>query len=257
MRTIILAIYFLISLAQAQNPLTNSDVIHLVQSGISPLIVKATISKSKTGFDMTPDGLIQLKKAGMNDDIVMAMLSKNNVVPGTAIISLKDSLENLPGGIYYRSPDKYISLVPGFLTSAVSKGLAGTIKKAFTGFIPFIVKASVAGAHGSIRISEKKPVLLFMLDYPARHPEEFFLVRLRTSDSSRQISFAKPVNGSGPILLNDSLKIDFSIKKSANGSYEVSPDHPLMPGEYGFIYSAAALYSGTRYKIYNFSITEK
>src|SRR6266436_42274 len=100
MRTIVLAACLTASLANAQSPLTNNDVIHMLAFGISPAIIKAVISKSKAGFDLSPDGLIQLRKSGLSDDIVMAMLSKSNSVSPSPVY---EDLKNLTPGIYYNS----------------------------------------------------------------------------------------------------------------------------------------------------------
>jgi hypothetical protein len=250
MRLIALAACLIASLANAQSPLTNNDVIHMFAFGISPAVIKAMIGKSKAGFDLSPEGLIQLKKSGLSDDIVMTMISKSNVAVGALT---RDSLYALSSGIYYESESKYAPFEPGYLTSKYSKGLGGSLKKSFSGFIPFNTKASIVGAHANMRIPNIKPVFLFVSD----GPDEFFLVRLHNTDSSRQMNFEKPTNGAGPIVINDSLKMDFNIKKIENGFYEVSPTHSLPPGEYGFIYSSSARYTATRYKIYDFSIVEK
>jgi hypothetical protein len=254
MRLSVLAACLVASLANAQSPLSNNDVIHMFAFGISPAVIKATINKSKAGFDLSPEGLIQLKKAGLNDDIVMAMLSKTKAAIAAPT---KDSVQNLSSGIYYKSVDRYISVGTDYLKSASSKKFGETLKKSFSGFISFNTKASVSNVHSNFLIQETKPSYFFVPDYLAHTPEEFFLVRLRSIDSTRQIIFEKPTNGTGPIVINDSLKIDFNIKRTENGCYEISPIHSMPPGEYGFIYRAGSLYSGTRYKIYDFSIVEK
>ena len=224
MRPITLAACLVVSLANAQSPLTNSDVIHMVAYGISPAIVKATISKCKAGFDLSPDGLIQLKKSGLNDDILMAMISKTNAAVAAPA---RDSLNFLSSGVYYKSADRYISFEPGFLANTSSKGFSGSLKKSLSDFIAFKMKASMDKAHSNAQIQDPKPVFLFALGFEARSPEEFFLVRLRSTDSTRQIIYEKPTGGAGLIVINDSLKVDFNTRKLENGFYEVSPAHSL------------------------------
>jgi hypothetical protein len=254
MRPITLAACLLVSLAKAQSPLTNTDVIRMVAYGISPIVVKATINKCKAGFDLSPDGLIQLKKSGLSDDILMVMISKTNAAVGAPA---RDSLNFLSTGIYYKTPDRYISFEPGYLASASSKGFGRSLKKSFSDFIAFKIKASMEKAHSSTQIQDPRPTFLFALDYPARNPEEFFLVRLRSTDSTRQIIYEKPTGGAGLIVINDSLKVDFNTRKLENNFFEVSPAHSLPPGEYGFIYSGVSFYSRARYTIYDFRIGEK
>jgi len=250
MRPLVLAACLLATLANAQSPLTNNDVIHMFAFGISPAVIKAMISKSKVGFDLSPEGILQLKKSGLSDEIMMAMISKVN----TAVVApARDSIYSLSSGVYYKSVEKTIPFEPGYLTSKPSKGFGGGMLKTFGSFIHFSTKVSIDSAHASIRSEIRKPVFLFV----SESPDEFFLVRLRVTGTSRQMIFEKPTNGVGSIIINDSLKVDFSIRKLENGFYEISPAHSLLPGEFGFIYRSPDRYSGTRYKIFDFSIIEK
>ena len=59
--------------AQPETVLSNNDVVNMVGSGLSMGIVKAAIGRSKTNFDLSPGALIQLKKSGMPDDILLTM----------------------------------------------------------------------------------------------------------------------------------------------------------------------------------------
>ena len=62
----------------AQNrPLTNADVVKMVQSGLGDELVLTSIKQSPgTKFDTSPDALIKLKTAKVSDAIIAAMLSR-------------------------------------------------------------------------------------------------------------------------------------------------------------------------------------
>ena len=68
------------SLSFAQTPtgqaLTNEDVIKMVRAQLSANIVIATIDSNNFNFDLSPAGLIGLKKAGVEDRIIEAMQAK-------------------------------------------------------------------------------------------------------------------------------------------------------------------------------------
>src|ERR1700733_11405548 len=83
-----------------QDALTNKDIIVMTSSGMSGAIIKAAIGKSKTNFDLSAAGLIQLKKSGIPDDILLTMISKVSTAAATAP---EDSLRLMPPGIYNRS----------------------------------------------------------------------------------------------------------------------------------------------------------
>src|SRR5688572_14255818 len=65
--------------------LTNNDIVSLVKAGLSTSIIVNKIRTSKTDFDLTTDGLIGLKQAGVTDEVVGAMFeSKNGKTNGGA-----------------------------------------------------------------------------------------------------------------------------------------------------------------------------
>ncbi len=64
-----------ISPARGQEVLTNAEVIALTKAGIEKSIIISKIRSSTTKFDVSTDALIQLKQAGVADDVVAAMIN--------------------------------------------------------------------------------------------------------------------------------------------------------------------------------------
>jgi hypothetical protein len=58
----------------APAPMTNQDVIKLVKAKISEDLIIAKIKKSKTRFDVSVDGLVALKEAGVSDSLIAVMM---------------------------------------------------------------------------------------------------------------------------------------------------------------------------------------
>ena len=56
-------------------PLTNADVVKMVQAGLSESVVVATIQANPGNYDISPDGLIALHKAGTTDAEVNAIVA--------------------------------------------------------------------------------------------------------------------------------------------------------------------------------------
>jgi hypothetical protein len=54
--------------------LTNEDVLRLIDGGLGEEVIIAKIQRSRTGFRVRTDDLIQLKKAGVSDRILTAMI---------------------------------------------------------------------------------------------------------------------------------------------------------------------------------------
>src|SRR5258707_137574 len=62
--------------------LTNQDVLKMVQAGLGESVVLATVrTAGATSFDLSPDGLIALKKGGVSDAIVSVMIDPKAAVP--------------------------------------------------------------------------------------------------------------------------------------------------------------------------------
>src|SRR5687768_2516813 len=70
----------------ADQPLTNADVVQLVQAKLaSRLIVQAITSAPSVTFSLGPSDLIALKTKGVPDDVISAMLERGKTAPSTAV----------------------------------------------------------------------------------------------------------------------------------------------------------------------------
>jgi hypothetical protein len=75
--------------SKQEGPMTNAEVIKLVKAGFKEKTVVLIISSRIPNFDLTSDRMIQLKRAGVSENIIVAMLARQegNDVPvddGTA-----------------------------------------------------------------------------------------------------------------------------------------------------------------------------
>ncbi|MGE5814698.1 MAG: hypothetical protein ACM36C_09450 [Acidobacteriota bacterium] len=74
----------IVSLAQTA-ALTNSDIIKMVRAELSEAVVLTTIDSARTvEFDVSPEGLINLKSAGVPEPIIQAMQAKVRAQTTTA-----------------------------------------------------------------------------------------------------------------------------------------------------------------------------
>lgn len=60
--------------AEKQKPMTNEDVIKLVNAGIGEDVIIAKVRASEPGFQLEADDLVALKQAGVSDRILAAMM---------------------------------------------------------------------------------------------------------------------------------------------------------------------------------------
>src|SRR5688572_20743296 len=71
----------------AQEVLTNDSVVQMVKAGLPEAIVIAKIKGTPSKFDLKTDSLVNLKKAGVSDKVLEAMVSAGSVTaaPTTAM----------------------------------------------------------------------------------------------------------------------------------------------------------------------------
>ena len=80
------------ALAQSPStPMTNTAVIKLVRAGFKDKTVIAIIHSRPNRFDLEPDRLIELKRNGVSENIILAMLSQNDAVFADDDFSFSDS----------------------------------------------------------------------------------------------------------------------------------------------------------------------
>jgi hypothetical protein len=80
--TVMLAVVPVVGAQQAQKPLTNEGVIKMVQAGLSESVVIAAIQSSPANYDISPDGLIALQKAGVTKNELDAILAAQKAANG-------------------------------------------------------------------------------------------------------------------------------------------------------------------------------
>ncbi len=102
--------------------MTNHDVIQLAKAKLSDSVIISKIRKSKTKFDMSTNGLVALKQAGVSDAVISAMMdAANNSANGAATPSTAPSQAPAP-----RSNSNTSSTRPTGPASNTSKNVAPT-----------------------------------------------------------------------------------------------------------------------------------
>lgn len=66
---------------KSQKPLSNADVIKMVKNGLPESVILSSIQSSAAHFDLSPNGLISLHKAGVSQKIMDAMMAAGGSKP--------------------------------------------------------------------------------------------------------------------------------------------------------------------------------
>lgn len=242
--------------AQGEN-MDNSEVISLVKAGLGQSVVINKIRSSKGNYDLSTNGLILLKKSGVSDEIIAAMLesktggsaspSSNPAGASTRTGNPNDPTAPHDFGIYlYQEKDgqkKMTQLTPsvsaqnrtgGGLTASITPFGLGKVK----------TKANLPGTASALQISDAKPVFYFYLDAKSgglntssgipSTTNEFTLVRFNIRSDNREITIAKANAYGAKGGLSDEYVVSFEAENLGNGVFKVIPTSPLKNGEYGF-----------------------
>ena len=226
--------------ARAQETMDNAAVLKLKSAGLSDDLIAQTIAASPGHYDTSTDALIALKKDGVSDKVVGAMIAKNanpngpaaGSVPQTIVIAAPPPA--LPGvtdvGVYYKDNN-------GAWTDVVSENVnfkTGGFAKSF--FSDGIVKGDI---NGHLTGPSSKLVLNFPVEFAIDCLEgqtagDYQLLKMHTHPDGREF---RSVTG-GVIHTSGGAErdtIQFDAKKIAPRVYIVTIEGKLDPGEYGFL----------------------
>ncbi len=232
-----------------------------------------------------PDDIIKIMIARETGEQKNVLTSKANIEitpPKTLIVTettIKKSttpvsvavINSLESGIYYYNytAKECIELEPSVLTNMKTGGLGEALKRnMISPLINAKTRASLSNIKANVIIETTTPQFVFVFEKDqskginnsstyigsAQSPNEFFLVQMKVVKNSREVVVGLSNSISDNTGIDDKIKIPFNSKKLSNGSYEVTPQNPLLVGEYCFMFSSSSLNKGVTHKVYDFSI---
>jgi hypothetical protein len=250
-----------VTLAHAQDTMTNDEVISLAKAGLNPTLIVGKIRTSKSDFDMSTDALIKLKQAGVSDEIVTAMLEAKSGKSIGASAPVNSTGAASPGplgdpndpmakhnyGIFlYEEKDGVRKMTPlkanvsaqnrtgGMFTSSLTYGI-GKVK----------TKTNLPGRNATLQLQTTVPVFYFYLDITSgglntasgvpSDPQEFTLVRFNQRSDNREVTIGKSNAFGAKGGLSDEYVVNFKAEDLGNGIFKVTPSIDLKKGEYGFM----------------------
>jgi hypothetical protein len=238
------------TVALAQETLTNESIISMVKGGLSEAVVLARIRSGPASFDTSTTSLVALKKAGVSDKIIEAMVSapKSGAaaaapaptspapsagasapapsVSAAARSSAGGAAATLPrDSIYHLNGAKYTELQPQVIE--IETNMAFFSQKS---------EVVLGGRKAEYRITDKQPQF-----YSYYAPTEALLVKLKPGDSKndRNLKMGSggyhPFGGSSRQGVRSEDRIAVKSERETNGFYRITPASPLPTGEYGFV----------------------
>jgi hypothetical protein len=233
----------------AQEVLTNDSVIQMIKAGLPEAVVIAKIKSTATKFDLKTDSLVSLKKAGVSDKVLEAMVAAGSgSAPTTGAMPAPPAPAMAAGAL--KNTDVIYQLVGGKYVEMFATSANLETNMAF-----FQSKSEVVleGKKAQYRTTDKQPV--FLSTYSSTDAP---LVRLKQGDdhNDRNLKIGSgafmPFGGTQKMGVRNEDKIPVTIERDPRGFYKVTPSAALPPGEYGFILATG--FGAGSGKIYDFGV---
>ena len=236
------------AVATPQKPsLTIEDVMKMVEAKVPESIIVAKVKKNETPFDLNPDQLIALKKAGGSDDMIEVLMDPARVwspPPAPASARPSETTSSAPPlgssaaqatlypseiGVYAKKSNTWAEVLPevvNWKTGGVLKsiGTAGIVKGDINGHI-----------EGPTSHNLVKTPLEFLIYAPEGVAiTEYQFLRLRANKDSREF---RTVTGGVLHVKGGATRdlVPFESKKLAPRMYQVILPTTVSTGEYGFL----------------------
>jgi hypothetical protein len=261
--TLLVVAFIAASPVQAQQGLTNTDIIKMQSAGLSESIILSSVNTEPADYDTSTDNLLALKKAGVSDAVVAAMISRNAAMKSGIGNASGTNLQSAapagppPGvdevGVYYQDKNKACHPIPSEIVNTKSGGLLKSI--ATDGIVKGDTNGHIKGAESATRLTTGSKMLIFMPEtYSAN---DYILVKLHQDSNNREFrAMTGGVFHSSGGATKDTVA--FGSQKLAPHVYALTFAALLTPGQYGIIPPGATTTSNLAAggKIYSFSITE-
>lgn len=230
----------------AQQALTNESVVKMVQAGLSEGTILSMIRSQPGDYDVNPDAMAALKKAGVTDDEMAAMAIKGTTA------RVDSTYDNFGVGVYYKVKGLWDPLP----TEQVNWKSGGALKSLATNGV---IKEDTNGRlNGPTSPTKVFTPLDFLIETPdGIDATDFELVHLHQKKDAREyrLKTGGVFHSSGGAARDE---VTFQQKRVARDTYEITLPPNLPPGEYAFLppgYTGSST-QGTRGKAYTFHLTE-
>ncbi|MGH9441432.1 MAG: hypothetical protein ACRD16_04095 [Thermoanaerobaculia bacterium] len=207
-------------------PLTNADVTALASAGLGDDVIIAKIQQApKEALDVSTDGLIALKKAGVSKTVIEAMIRRADKrdTRATSASTSNSALEReAPAppsiGVIYFLNSETNSLLP------LERQMGYTQKR---GMIKQEIVYSVPQERSSVRL---KSSLRMQFVVAGTDASSYYLYRFSINDRKRELILAEStMTGSRA----NYVAVPVDVTKYGEG-YKITPSQPLIAGEYVF-----------------------
>jgi hypothetical protein len=226
-------------------PMTNVDVIKLIDAGMPDSVIVQSIATSATKFDVSSDALIKLKNKGASATVLQAMIGAKNGHPAAApagqgsagapaVAAARSTALNpeeaivVTGGV--ESSMQYI--VPQLRTAARAFGLGGVASY-----------ATLQGTSAARKLPGDGVEFIISVPKNAQPVSYVTLANFAVRDNGTRevmigggyMSYSSGINKDRVVPVKSEQLEDQSRARDGFVLYKVMPEHSLAHGEYALV----------------------
>jgi hypothetical protein len=241
---ILIALLFSIGVFAQKKPLTNNDIVKMVKAGLPTEIILESIRNNKEEFDVSADGLIALKEAGIPDNIIQAMVARSgNSSPQPSQPFSRDRGDSSTRAM------RGVTLIDGSNQIPMQQSMSSGMRSS-GGMVPFGKVKSLKtfnGSHAQIRTTNQSPIFEAAIYSNANPDDAIVLVKLASKSDRREISTGRArINFSAGFSKDDIVPVTINeIPEKSTGAqkvFSVTPAKPLPKGEYALVILSISYY---------------
>lgn len=219
-------------------PLSNGDVIKLSKLQLGDEVILAKIKQARSvAFDLTTDGLIQLKQAAVSGTVISAMLDRATAKqpafsPGSS-----------PGGAATEG-DGQVRLIVGDQEISLPSN-RGDLSA--TGMWPVVFTfLDYPGRSARTRTQNLRPTLLVRSEHDPKG--YYYLAKLDVNDeedNNRSLKIEQKASGFSAttrVVPAGRWHVEYTASETTPGVWSITPTRDLQPGEYGVVVPGGILY---------------
>lgn len=220
---------------------SNNDVIKLVKLDLGDDVVIGKIKQAtNVAFDLTTDGLVQLKQAGVSSRVISAMLEK------TTPPAAPPAMPNGGGGnqpqFFDGRDDVRLVIDDKEVRLPANRGDISN-----TGFWPVVFTfLDYPGLHARTRIRNARPTLVIRSEHD---PKGYYYLGVldvnHESDNNRSLKIEQKASGftaTTRVVPAGRWYVEYQSSEKTRGTWYITPKRDLSPGEYGIVVPGGVLY---------------
>lgn len=209
------------ALAADGDPMTNQDVVAMVQSNVAQDVILTAIKNAKPNFDTSAQGVISLSNAGVPSAVVQAMIEANKPTPDAAVPSAP-----APFALHIPpyNPDDVVLISNGDTTQLHYSTPGKRTAARALGFGGLVQYSILKGEKATQRVKGVQPTFLVVISNNTKPQDCVALVSLEIrKNNTREVA-----TGSGYFT----FKSGFAAEKLFETNIEKADDQSRAPTGY-------------------------